>query len=158
MGNPPSISNLLFLGTVKDLRILGCCECDLIFTDSLLKELMPKPHICDVKLSSHAYRNYRHSVTKEGMKNLIKDWCRIPLDQRKDRMSFRMGWRERYDLEGTTALIQSVPNWVWEIKNEEGGDEFRNIQQGNLDSDDETHAKLTLAEGGKELEIWLRIF
>ena len=119
---------------------------------------MPSGHTCDFILWSFPDRkqNYRHNVTKEGIKNLIKTWCRIPLDQRKDRMHFSFTWRESYNLKGTTALVQSVPDWVLEIRNEEGGEEFKNLQQEDFDS--WAHGtELTLLEGDKKLVISFQI-
>ena len=64
-------------------------------------------------------------------------------------------WRETF--EGATALLQSVPKWVCETRNEKGGEEFRNLQQ--VDFVSWAHdTKLTLVESGKELMIWFEFF
>ena len=92
--------------------------------------------------------------TKEGPKALIKCWAQVPLNQRKDSTNISIPLYEENDNQVLMAVLESLPNWVMEVRSEGNGD-FNNIL-GEFVSEIKQGRKtfkLTVSEGCKELVI-----
>ena len=92
---------------------------DPFFNDFLSKNLQS----CSLFFNSHSHS--QHSFSAEGLKNLIRSWARIPLEQRNpNRKAIRLTVDPK-NHPGITAIVGNMRNWVSEIKSE--GHEFRNL-------------------------------
>ena len=127
-------------------------------SDSFFDDVLVKQFNLGLSLTVNFELNHdmEHSFTKEGLKHLIKFWSKIPKEQRKKNTFVKLTLLRGSHKE-MSSILESMPTWISEIKQEEGGDFNSNIDDKfSKPRPDQNNLKLT--DGDKEFRIELTIF